>query len=70
MAGIGDDIPSQAAAFGVVRRPKRKSLPREEVRQAFLKRTERQLGGGVLSFPQATLGYGIHTFIIAYGMTF
>ena len=29
--------PSQAAALGVVRWPKRKSLPREEVRQAFRK---------------------------------
>ncbi|MFS8145746.1 hypothetical protein [Rhizobium sp. BR 249] len=35
----------------------KKSLPREEVRQAFDK-TERQLGGGVLPFPQATLGGG------------
>jgi len=34
-----------------------KSLPREEVRQAFEK-IERQLGGGVLSFRQAILGGG------------
>jgi len=36
-----------------------KILPREEVRQAFPKITEQQLGGGVLPFPQTPLGGGV-----------